>query len=124
VLTNWLLNKIRDCIVDPDATIDSQPTHMSFGTGGIPPSGDETELQTEVVRKVIDRTDSTADKSIVYYCTLDTTEGNTTLREFGVHDQSSGGNLHLRETFPVPYTKTSDVETRMIVVVTIESVTE
>ena len=124
MMTDWLLNKMRDCVASSTATVGSTPTHMSFGSGDAAATGGDTELETETVRKVLERIDSTPDKAIVYYCTLDTTEGNDTHREFGIHDGASGGDMHLRETFPVPYTKTSAVETRMIVSVTFESVTE
>lgn len=121
-MTKWLLNKVRDAIVDSSTTIGSEPTHISFGTGTTGETEDDTELDTEYVRKVIERIDDTIDNKIVIYCTLDTSEGNTTIREFGLHDASSGGNMHLREVLPVAYTKTSSVEIRLILSVTLESV--
>jgi hypothetical protein len=123
VVSDWLLNKVRNAIVDSSLTIGSAPSHISIGTGSAGESGTDTELQTEIKRKAIEFIDDTSDRSIGMYITFDTTEGNDTIREFGVHDAASAGNMHLREALYSPYTKTSASEMRLIVSVDLESMT-
>lgn len=124
MLTDYLINKIRDAIADGTLTVGATPTDMSFGTGSTDATGTDTELETEIHRKIIEHTDDTINRSIVFYCTLDTTEANDTIREFAIHDAPSGGNMLIREMFPVPYTKDNAEEMRMIVAIDIETATE
>ncbi len=83
------------------------PTHIAVGTGTNAPANGDTALQTEVARQATD----TPSVYSIYYArwitTFPTTVANVTLKEVGLLDDPTTGNLWARAAINV--TKTSSI---------------
>ena len=105
--TQGYLNEIQ---TDIQSKIDTDFTHMGFGTGTVTPTELQTALDSEVVRRSRQDYSTTVDSAITGFFLPSTTANGNDISEVGVFDASSGGSMKLRATLNTPITKTSDVE--------------
>jgi hypothetical protein len=102
-------------------------SYIGWGTSNQVESAADTDLITSVIRKAFDETPikSTGAGTYDFSATLGLTEANSnTLRETGLFDLSSGGDMFIRKLLPVEIVKdsTKEVSVSMRVTVTVTEV--
>lgn len=86
-------------------------THFAIGTGSVAESESDTTMTTETFRKAIQTaTVDVVDLEIDIECFLGVSEGNGTIREWGLFDAATGGNMHVHEVMAQDETKTDSME--------------
>lgn len=92
-ITNTGCNEIRDWLAGTSATA---PTHMAIGTSDSVPATSDTTMGSEIARAAIETTTPT-DKQVKYSYTLPFTSSNgNALKEVGLLNASSAGDLFFR----------------------------
>lgn len=99
-------NQIRDAINGAAITA---PNRFAIGTGSTTASAADTALVTEVWRDAFtSKTTSTASISIKYFLTSTTANGNT-IREAGLFNASTGGEMYARVVLTDAIAKTASI---------------
>ena len=93
-------------------------THLAVGSGTTTPAISDTALQTEIVRVTPD-TKSVSGGVITVEHYYGTTEGNGTIAEVGLFNQSSGGILHIHGQPAAAVTKTTNKTMRITLTITL-----
>ena len=95
------------------------PAYIAWGDGSTAYSEEDTALSNEIDRNAISDTDL-SNQTVQYTGILSSSElVGSTIREAGLFDTSSSGNLFVRDTFE-GIEKTNGFEVETIVVVRIE----
>jgi len=90
VITDWALELLSE-------TIEAECTHLAVGTDGTATSGSDTALKSEVGSRVALSVTDLGDG--VFYVSATWTNGTgseQTIREYGIFDADSGGNMVAR----------------------------
>ena len=86
-------------------------THFAIGTGSTAEDKSDTTMTAETFRKAVQSaTVDDVDLEIDIECFLAASEGNGTIREWGLFDADSGGNMHVHEVMSQNETKTNTME--------------
>lgn len=109
---NWFLEKtLRNLVVDvglnyiieriSGATSSAFLTHGGVGYGTTVPTGSDTALENEIIRKEFTNIDTGTSKQVEFTFNLAFNEGNTpgTITEIGLFTAESGGVMMCRVTF-------------------------
>lgn len=106
VNTTGFLNTIKEGVLD---TVVAETTHLAVGTDNTTPTVGDTTLGNEVLRKARQEfTRGTSDVIISLFLNSLEANGNS-LKEVGMFDAASAGNLQERSIFTT-ITKTSSIE--------------
>lgn len=96
VVTNPILTAVKTAAL---AEFDSA-SHIGFGTGNTAPNVVDTDLDIPLLRKAFDEgaAKNIGNGTYDFSATMGLTEGNgNTIKETGLFDAASGGNLFIRE---------------------------
>jgi len=86
-------------------------THFAIGDGSAAEDPESTTMNNEIFRKtVLSATVSEAELEIDIECFLGASEGNGTIREWGLFDAAAAGNMHVHEVMGADETKTDAME--------------
>ena len=98
MITDTLLDEMKDAALD---RMQSEFTYIAVGTDDTTPTETDTTLGNEVLRKERQEysRDDTNGKITVSMWILSTEANSNDLKEVGVFDASSGGNMFSRNTF-------------------------
>jgi hypothetical protein len=97
----------------------TKPSHIAWGDGDTQAVVGDTELENELERNEITDSNLTG-RTFEISCILTTDElAGSTIKEVGLLNSSSGGDLSIRETFS-DLEKTSNFEVETIFVITID----
>jgi hypothetical protein len=106
VNSNVYKDRIKDYLLDE---LNTKYTHFAVGTGTTPASDNDTTLENEVFRDVIDSVVISGD-TVVYKCKIETSELNgQSISEIGIFDADTDGEMLCRLTFN-PITKDENIE--------------
>jgi len=107
-LTTTTIDEIKDAVLD---RMESKFAYIAVGTDDTTPSSSDTALGNEVLRKSRQEylRDDTNGKITVSMWILSTEANGNDLKEVGVFDTSSGGNLYSRNVFNT-LTKNNNIE--------------
>jgi hypothetical protein len=118
LIVNSGLNQIRDFL---NGDSPDPPSHLAVGTGTTAANASDTTLETEVLRKAVEKEEKATAGVIEYSVNIDSTEANgNNLSEIGIFNASSGGVMSIRRTH-LAYQKTSSFGVKVVVRHTIES---
>jgi hypothetical protein len=106
-------NVVRDLLLrgEPGSNaIGFAPTNMALGTGSAATTDTDTELSIEVYRAFLDSRQG-RDAEAVFQLFLTTADANgNTLREAGLFDSPTAGNMLARVVLPTPIVKTVSIQ--------------
>jgi len=106
VATNQLISNVVTAI--SSGACDT-PTHIGIGTDSTPPDESDTALGNELQRNAIETT-TTTDTTIIFTTLINSAEQvGQTLKEFGLFDASTSGDMFQRTTHTT-ISKTGRVE--------------
>lgn len=83
--------KMRDLLYGDSVDL---PSHVAMGTGTTEVAHDDTVMETELIRKVIDAKTKPGISNVMFQGTMSAAEGNGTIfTEIGVFNADSGGTM-------------------------------
>jgi len=93
----------------------------AIGTGSTTALSSDTILETETFRELVYSTNKLLSEGVyIFTIYLTTIEGNVLIKEIGIFDANTGGNIALRNNIGTDYTKLSSEEIRIQVAINVE----
>lgn len=99
-------------------------THAGFGDGDSVPTPSNSSLDNELLRVQLEsKTKDTIEKTYTFFARVPLPQMvGDTIKELGLFDALTGGNIAARILSPLPITKTSDEEILFTIVIKVETI--